>query len=55
MIDGRPGAVWTADDQILVAFDFTVVEGLIAGIELLADPETIDQLEVVTDVASDVP
>ena len=55
MIDGRPGAVWTADDQILVAFDFTVVDGLIAGIELLADPETIDQLEVVTDVASDVP
>ena len=39
VVDGAPGAAWVHAKDIKVAFAFTVVDGLITEIELLADPE----------------
>jgi RNA polymerase sigma-70 factor (ECF subfamily) len=46
LIDGSPGAVWAPGGQLRAVFDFTIVDGTIVAIELLADPEHLAQLEV---------
>jgi RNA polymerase sigma factor (sigma-70 family) len=46
LIDGAPGAVWAPDGQPRAVFDFTIVDGRIVAIELLADPEALGQLEI---------
>jgi RNA polymerase sigma factor (sigma-70 family) len=46
-IDGLAGAVVAAGGRTLAVFDFTVRGGRVVGIEVLADPETLDDLEVV--------
>jgi len=45
LVDGTPGAVWTQGGQPCVVFNFTIKEGKIVGIDLLADPELLGQLE----------
>ncbi|MFI6165679.1 sigma-70 family RNA polymerase sigma factor [Nocardia sp. NPDC051052] len=46
LIDGRAGAVWSVGGTPRVVFDFTVSDGRIVAIDLLADPGTLDQLEL---------
>jgi RNA polymerase sigma factor (sigma-70 family) len=46
LIDGIPGAVWAQDGKPRVVFAFTISDGKITGIELLAEPERLDQLEL---------
>lgn len=46
LLDGAPGAVWQAGGQIRVAFAFTLVEGRIAAIDLIADPENLQKLDI---------
>lgn len=40
-IDGAPGAVWMHRGDLKVAFEFAVVDGRIAAIGLIADPEVL--------------
>ncbi|TWP49538.1 sigma-70 family RNA polymerase sigma factor [Lentzea tibetensis] len=46
LLDSAPGAVWTHRGELKVAFEFTIADGLITGIELVADPEYLAELEV---------
>jgi RNA polymerase sigma factor (sigma-70 family) len=46
MIDGVPGAVWAVDGRPRVVFGFAVDAGRIVGIEMIADPATLDALEL---------
>lgn len=40
-VDGWAGAVWQHRGEVKVVFAFTVEDGLVTAIELLADPETL--------------
>ncbi|MEU0507172.1 sigma-70 family RNA polymerase sigma factor [Nocardia sp. NPDC005998] len=46
LIDGRAGMVWAVGGTPRVVFDFTVSEGRIVAIDLLADPETLELMEL---------
>jgi RNA polymerase sigma factor (sigma-70 family) len=46
LVDGLAGAVFSVGGRPQVVFGFTVRGGRVVGIELLADPETIDVLEL---------
>jgi RNA polymerase sigma factor (sigma-70 family) len=46
VVDGRPGAVWSVGGTPRVVFDFTVREGVVTAIDLIADPETIASLDI---------
>ena len=46
LIDGRAGAVWSSGGSPRVVFDFTVVDGLVVAIDLLADPETLAVMDL---------
>ncbi len=46
LIDGAVGAVWAPGGQVRAAFVLTIVDGKIAEIELLYEPERIAQLDV---------
>ncbi|MFE9326658.1 sigma-70 family RNA polymerase sigma factor [Nocardia sp. NPDC052278] len=46
LIDGRAGLVWSVGGEPRVVFDFTVSEGRIVAIDLLADPETLALMEL---------
>jgi RNA polymerase sigma factor (sigma-70 family) len=48
LIDGAPGAVWTYRGETRVVFAFTITGGTITAIELIADPEHIARLEVLS-------
>ncbi len=41
VLDGGPGAAWQLHGETKVVFGFTVVDGLITEIELLADPDLL--------------
>ncbi|MGV8964950.1 MAG: sigma-70 family RNA polymerase sigma factor [Cellulomonas sp.] len=43
-IGERPGAAWFHRGQARVAFDFTIVDGLVERIDFRADPELLTQL-----------
>jgi RNA polymerase sigma factor (sigma-70 family) len=45
LVGGAPGAVWAPGGRPRVAFAFTVVDGRIVEIDLLADPERLRQLD----------
>ncbi|MFF5292385.1 sigma-70 family RNA polymerase sigma factor [Paractinoplanes globisporus] len=45
-IDGVPGLVWALRGEPKVVFAFAFEDGLITGIEQLADPETLAALEI---------
>ena len=47
LIDGGAGAAWQRGGETKVAFGFTVVDGLITEIELMADPEVLGPQRVV--------
>jgi RNA polymerase sigma factor (sigma-70 family) len=46
LVDGIPGAAWAHGGDLLVVFDFTVANGKITAIEMIADPLTIGDLDV---------
>jgi ketosteroid isomerase-like protein len=46
LVDGLAGAVWSAGGQPRVVFAFTVLEGMVAGIELLSDDDHLRELEL---------
>jgi RNA polymerase sigma-70 factor (ECF subfamily) len=46
LVDGLAGAVWSVGGQPRVVFAFTVLEGLVAGIELLSDADHLRELEL---------
>jgi RNA polymerase sigma factor (sigma-70 family) len=46
LVSGAPGAAWATGGRPRIVFDFTVTDGRITGIEILADPERIRQLDV---------
>ena len=46
LIDGAAGAAWLQEGITKVAFAFTIVDGLITEIELLADPDVVSAVRV---------
>ena len=52
LVDGTAGAAWFQGGQARVVFRFTIVDGSIVGIEMLADPEGIGELELVAGESS---
>ena len=46
LLDGEPGLIWTHRGEVRMAFAFTVVDGRVAGIELIADPARIAAMGV---------
>lgn len=47
LIDGAPGAVWAVGGRPRVVFRFTISDGTITAIDLLADPEDLGRLDLV--------
>jgi RNA polymerase sigma-70 factor (ECF subfamily) len=47
LVDGAPGLVWARGGRPRVVFDFTITNGKIVAIDLLADPERLGQLDLV--------
>jgi RNA polymerase sigma-70 factor (ECF subfamily) len=45
-LNGSPGAVWAPGGKPRVAFTFTVVDDKVAGIDLLADPKYLEELDL---------
>lgn len=48
LIDGAARAVWAPGGRARVVLGFTIVDGKIVGIELLADPEHLRRLDLTT-------
>jgi RNA polymerase sigma factor (sigma-70 family) len=48
LVDGNPGAVWSLRGEVKVVFAFTIEDGLVTAIDLIADPERIAGFEVVS-------
>jgi RNA polymerase sigma-70 factor, ECF subfamily len=46
LLDGEPGLIWTHRGEVRMAFAFTVLDGRVAGIELIADPTRIAAMGV---------
>jgi hypothetical protein len=46
LVDGAAGAVWAPGGQPRVVFGFTIADGRVVEIELLADPERLRQLDL---------
>jgi RNA polymerase sigma-70 factor (ECF subfamily) len=46
LIDGVPGAVWASGGKPRVVFDFTVEDGRIVSIDLLADADHLGRMDV---------
>jgi RNA polymerase sigma-70 factor (ECF subfamily) len=46
LVDGAPGAVWSLRGTPRVVFAFTVEDGAVTAIDLLADPGTLAGLEL---------
>jgi RNA polymerase sigma-70 factor (ECF subfamily) len=46
MVDGRPGLAWLGGGRPKVVFDFTIVDGVVKAIDLIADAEVLGQLEL---------
>jgi RNA polymerase sigma-70 factor (ECF subfamily) len=47
LLDGVPGAVWLAGGRPRVAFSFKIVGDKIVAIDMLGDPDRLEQLDVV--------
>jgi hypothetical protein len=47
LVNGAAGAVWVSGGQPRVVFSFTIADGRIVGIEILADPQRLSQLDLV--------
>ena len=46
LLDGVPGAVWAHGGATRVVFGFTIADGKITGIDMIADPERISELTI---------
>jgi RNA polymerase sigma factor (sigma-70 family) len=46
LVDGAAGAVWAPGGRPRVVFGFTIADGRIVAIDLLADPDRLDRLEL---------
>ncbi|MGF6880956.1 RNA polymerase sigma factor (sigma-70 family) [Nocardia sp. GAS34] len=46
LIDGNAGAVWSAGGAPRMVFDFTVTDGRITAIDMLADPDLLADLDL---------
>jgi RNA polymerase sigma factor (sigma-70 family) len=46
LVDGSPGAVWAVGGTPRVVIAFTIDDGVITGIELVADPDRIGAMEL---------
>jgi ketosteroid isomerase-like protein len=46
LVDGAAGAVWAPGGRPRVVFGFTIADGRIVAIDLLADPDHLDRLEL---------
>ncbi len=46
LLDGAAGAAWAQAGNVRVVFDFTIIDGRIAGIDLIMDPATIAEIDV---------
>src|SRR5213080_564651 len=46
LVNGAPGLVWAMDGQPRVAFTFTIMDGDIVAIEMIADPQRLARLEL---------
>jgi RNA polymerase sigma-70 factor (ECF subfamily) len=46
LIDGDPGAVWAPDGRPQAVFAFTIVDGRIVALDLIADPAHLAQLDI---------
>src|SRR4051812_12470281 len=46
LVDGTPGAVWSLRGTPQVVFAFTVEDGLVTAVDLLADPDTVSGLDL---------
>jgi RNA polymerase sigma-70 factor (ECF subfamily) len=47
LVDGTPGLAWAPGGTPRAVFSFTVADGKIVAIDLIADPERIREFEVV--------
>jgi RNA polymerase sigma-70 factor (ECF subfamily) len=45
-VDGWSAAAWVHHREVKVAFLFTVVDGLITGVDLVADPAVLARMEI---------
>ncbi|MFL6238887.1 MAG: sigma-70 family RNA polymerase sigma factor [Actinomycetes bacterium] len=48
LIEGEPGLIWAQGGQTRVVFDFTISDGTITRIEMVAAPDEISALDIVT-------
>ncbi len=46
LIDRAAGAAWLVGGQLKVVFDFTIIDGRVTAIELLADPAVLHEFDV---------
>ncbi|MFI2348525.1 sigma-70 family RNA polymerase sigma factor [Streptomyces sp. NPDC019443] len=46
LVDGAAGALWAPGGEPRIVFDFTIRDGKIVGIDILADPELIGELDL---------
>jgi hypothetical protein len=46
LVDGAAGAVWAPGGRPRVVFGFTIADGRIVAIDLLADPERLDAMRL---------
>ena len=46
LVDGAVGAVWSVGGKVRVVFDFLVQGGRVTGITLLADPDTLEAMDL---------
>ena len=46
IIDGFVGAMWAQGGRTRVVFDFRIAHGKIVGIEMVADPDRLGQMEL---------
>jgi RNA polymerase sigma-70 factor (ECF subfamily) len=46
LIDGAPGWVWSLRGEPKVVFAFTVEDGLVTAIDLLADPDRLAAFDI---------
>jgi RNA polymerase sigma factor (sigma-70 family) len=46
LLDGMPGVVYAPGGRVFSAFDIVIVDGRIAAIEMIADPDVLAELDV---------
>jgi RNA polymerase sigma-70 factor (ECF subfamily) len=46
LVGGRAGLVWMQHGRPQMVFDFMIADGKVVGIDLIADPERISELDL---------